>query len=150
MRHHTSHDLWKVCPLLTALTRVRPRLLCFWPRSWSNKMVYRSTVHSITLSFLFSLFIWHLYLFFDSIHPLNATFYYLYSCGGLFGGQPILHNGSQTREAPSRWESLALRVRIVHRARVRALNRTLSKSIAARKWRIIISYGKNIMLFHLA
>lgn len=68
-------------------------------------MLYHSAVHSITLSFLISLFIWHLYLVFDSIHPLNATFYYLYSCRSLFGGQPVLHNSSQTHKSTSHQEA---------------------------------------------
>ena len=86
---------WKMCTAKNTLSK-SVCFFCIGSESWSNKMVYHSTVHSITLSSLIRLFIWHLYLFFDSIHPLNATFYYLYSCSSLFGGQPALQNSSQT------------------------------------------------------
>lgn len=59
-------------------------------------MFFYSGVHSVTLSLLISLFILYLYLFFDPICPFNI-FYCLYSCCRLLGGEPILHNSSQTQ-----------------------------------------------------
>lgn len=54
-----------------------------------------------------SLFIWRLYLLCNSIHSLNATFYYLYLCSRLFGGQPVLQQQPITQSNTSHWKSAA-------------------------------------------
>lgn len=54
-----------------------------------------------------SLFIWRLYLLCNFIHSLNATFYYLYLCSRLFGGQPVLQQQPITQSNTSHWKSAA-------------------------------------------
>lgn len=52
---------------------------------WADQIKCFITPQSIQslLHFLSLCLIWHLYLFSDSIHPLGATFYCLYSCSSL-------------------------------------------------------------------